>query len=211
MIQLLTMSLQFIIPLLILIMVIPAYAQLQNINDIDIQVLNLKQIESQSSDVLVLELSIANNGGATSMVLGNALFLADSKSGEASAVSYLDLKDKGSQITSQDCPLVFTLKVNSGYSVNQNICYEVPKETGLTYSLKLYESTPEFCDQPYLDCKTKTYSIGMKPNQEIGNTSESKIPEWVRTTMKWFVDGQVSEDEMISALQFLIKQGIIKV
>ncbi len=211
MIQVLTMGWQFIIPLLIIIMVIPAYAQLQNIDDIDIQVLNLKRIESQSSDVLVLELSIVNNGGIATMVLGDALFLADSKSGEASAASYLDLKDKGHQITSQDCPLAFTLKVNSGMSVNKNICYEVPKEKGLTYSLKLYEATPEFCDQPFLDCRDKTYSIEMKPNTEIGKNSESKIPEWVKNTMKWFVEGQISEDEMINALQFLIKQGIIKV
>ena len=193
-------------------MVIPAYAQLQDIDNIDIQVLNSKRIESENADVLVLELSIVNNGGVASMVLGDALFLADSKSGETSAASYLDLKDKGHLITSQDCPpLVFTLKVNSGVSVNKNICYEVPKETGLTYSLKLYESTPEFCEQPYLDCRTKTYSFEMKPNTEIGKISESKIPEWVKNTMKWFVEGKISEDEMINALQFLIKEGIITI
>ena len=41
-------------------------------------------------------------------------------------------------------------------------------------------------------------------------TNESKIPEWVKNTMKWFVEGKVSEDEMLNALQFLIKEGIIK-
>jgi len=39
----------------------------------------------------------------------------------------------------------------------------------------------------------------------------TKIPEWVKNTMKWFVEGQVSEDEMINALQFLIKEGIITI
>ena len=39
--------------------------------------------------------------------------------------------------------------------------------------------------------------------------TENRIPEWVKNTMEWYVDGLISEDEMISALQFLIKEGII--
>ena len=38
-----------------------------------------------------------------------------------------------------------------------------------------------------------------------------KIPEWIKTIFKLFLEDQISEDELISALQFLIKQGIIKV
>ena len=38
-----------------------------------------------------------------------------------------------------------------------------------------------------------------------------KIPDWVKNTMKWFVEGKISEDEMINALQFLIREGIIRV
>jgi len=29
--------------------------------------------------------------------------------------------------------------------------------------------------------------------------------------MQWYLDGVISEDEMISAIEFLIKEGIIKV
>ncbi len=29
--------------------------------------------------------------------------------------------------------------------------------------------------------------------------------------MEWYVDGMISEDELISELQFLIQQGILKV
>ena len=39
--------------------------------------------------------------------------------------------------------------------------------------------------------------------------SEQKIPSWVKNTMEWYVDGLISEDEMINALQFLIREGII--
>ena len=38
----------------------------------------------------------------------------------------------------------------------------------------------------------------------------SKIPDWVKKTMQWYLDGSISEDEMISAIQFLVKEGIIK-
>jgi len=47
---------------------------------------------------------------------------------------------------------------------------------------------------------------------DVGPSDESvqKIPDWVKNTMQWFLDGVISEDEMISAIQFLVKEGIIK-
>ena len=37
-----------------------------------------------------------------------------------------------------------------------------------------------------------------------------RIPDWVRNTMQWYLDGAISEDEMIFAIQFLANEGIIK-
>ncbi len=47
---------------------------------------------------------------------------------------------------------------------------------------------------------------------DVGPSDESvqKIPDWVKNTMQWFLDCVISEDEMISAIQFLVKEGIIK-
>jgi len=47
---------------------------------------------------------------------------------------------------------------------------------------------------------------------ETGSKDENipKIPDWIRNTMQWYIDGSISEDEMISALQYLINEGIIK-
>ena len=58
-----------------------------------------------------------------------------------------------------------------------------------------------------------TASLDSKDNvmQKEESISEPKIPEWVKNAMKWFVEGQITEDEMISALQFLIQDGIINV
>ena len=40
--------------------------------------------------------------------------------------------------------------------------------------------------------------------------STQKIPDWVKNTMGWYADGLISEDEIISAIKFLIKEGIIR-
>jgi len=39
----------------------------------------------------------------------------------------------------------------------------------------------------------------------------SKIPNWVKDTFKWYVEGAISEDELIGSIQFLIKEGIITI
>jgi len=40
---------------------------------------------------------------------------------------------------------------------------------------------------------------------------ENKMPEWVRNIFIWYGQGTISEGELINALQFLIKEGILKV
>ena len=39
--------------------------------------------------------------------------------------------------------------------------------------------------------------------------SESKIPSWIKDVMRFYINGQVSEDEMLGAIKYLIQQGII--
>lgn len=45
-----------------------------------------------------------------------------------------------------------------------------------------------------------------RPNEP----STQKIPDWVKNTMGWYAHGLISEDEIISAIKFLIEEGIIK-
>jgi tRNA(Ser,Leu) C12 N-acetylase TAN1 len=40
--------------------------------------------------------------------------------------------------------------------------------------------------------------------------SEQKIPEWVRNIFVWYAQNQVSEDELLDAIKFLVQQDIIK-
>jgi len=41
--------------------------------------------------------------------------------------------------------------------------------------------------------------------------SESLIPEWIKNTARFWVEGNVSDSEFINALQYMIKNGIIEI
>jgi len=46
---------------------------------------------------------------------------------------------------------------------------------------------------------------------EIFEQSESKIPSWVHDIFVWYADKTISENELLSALEYLISQGILDV
>jgi len=49
------------------------------------------------------------------------------------------------------------------------------------------------------------------PESEVIEEPKQKLPDWVRNIFIWYAEGQISEDELIGALQFLIQEGIIEV
>ena len=49
-------------------------------------------------------------------------------------------------------------------------------------------------------------SLGLTASAE-----EGLIPSWIKNTALWYGEGQVSDTEFISALQFLINQDVIKI
>ena len=64
-----------------------------------------------------------------------------------------------------------------------------------------------------LESFTRNFEIKneIKNEIKISSITDSGIPEWVKNTMKWYVEGTVSEKEMITVLGFLIDQKIIKI
>jgi len=58
--------------------------------------------------------------------------------------------------------------------------------------------------------------LRQRPQQQKKNCFEKidgpvqKIPDWVKSTMGWYAEGLISDDEIISAIQYLINEGIIK-
>ncbi len=71
-----------------------------------------------------------------------------------------------------------------------------------------YEIPDDLRSQPESQTQIDPPSLQL----DAGPSDETiqKIPDWVKNTMQWFLDGVISEDEMIAAIQFLVKEGIIK-
>jgi len=45
----------------------------------------------------------------------------------------------------------------------------------------------------------------------MGMEREQNVPDWVRNNAGWWADGQISEDDFVNGIKYLVEQGIIKV
>ena len=41
--------------------------------------------------------------------------------------------------------------------------------------------------------------------------AEEKVPDWVKNNAGWWADNHISDSEFVNAIEFLIKEGIIKI
>jgi len=105
------------------------------------------------------------------------------------------------------CPKTRDLMTNQyGYFV---YCFDIQKapQKNAEYWLVLNGVTAGFfCSE---NCQEKLWSLS--PFMSSSTTEVQKIPDWVRNIFVWYGEGQIGEDDLIGALQFLIKEGIIKV
>ena len=44
-----------------------------------------------------------------------------------------------------------------------------------------------------------------------GTTPVEKIPDWIKTNAGWWADGSIDDDSFVQGIQYLIKEGIMKV
>ncbi len=47
--------------------------------------------------------------------------------------------------------------------------------------------------------------------RNTGNTLKGSIPKWVKDIAKWWADGKTSDEEFINTIQYLLREGIIKI
>jgi hypothetical protein len=80
------------------------------------------------------------------------------------------------------------------------------------YYLDRYNNEPnyqEWFDSQFPD-RTIYDVVGLpNPVQIEPEPKVQKIPDWIKNTFAWYVQGQISEDEVLSAIKFLVNQGII--
>ena len=73
------------------------------------------------------------------------------------------------------------------------------------YYIDRYYNEPNY--KEWFDRNYPDYTI----EEAVGLELNTKLPDWVRNIFIWYGEDKISEDELIGALQFLIKEGIIKV
>lgn len=47
--------------------------------------------------------------------------------------------------------------------------------------------------------------------QQSSVTAETKVPEWVKNNAKWWSEGQISDEDFVKGIQYLVENGIIRV
>ena len=78
-------------------------------------------------------------------------------------------------------------------------------------TIKVIKDKSELFEE--LEKSLKTFSRNNEIENQViySNIENTKIPKWVKDTMKWYVEGKISENEMITVLEFLIEQNVIKI
>jgi len=80
---------------------------------------------------------------------------------------------------------------------------EIPRTYDVTFEIFEALESKEVLDDPL------HLTLVVDPSTEI--ELPSKLPDWVRNIFIWYAEDRISEDELLGAIQFLIKEGIIKV
>jgi len=177
------------------------------IEGIELELIAWKKIESDKSDLLVLTISFINNGKYASEIIPY-VYLVDSQKRTFDPSTDYNLRGKGFSVTDKDCPYVPITSSNPGLSSEENLCYEVPKGIGDSFSLDLWSDLPGLCK--YLDCTIKSFPVTITQQSEPNNSS-SKIPDWVKNIFLWYGQDQISEDELLNAIKYLINEKILLV
>jgi len=71
-----------------------------------------------------------------------------------------------------------------------------------------YNNEPEY--KEWFDTNYSQYS-SIYEAVGLPEPDEKKLPDWVRNIFIWYGEGQISENDLINAIEFLVNEGIIKV
>ena len=71
-------------------------------------------------------------------------------------------------------------------------------------------SDREFTDGIGYLVKEKIINLDEKVESSGEEPTESEVPSWIKDATKWWIDGQVPEDQFLESIKWLIKNNIIK-
>ena len=53
-------------------------------------------------------------------------------------------------------------------------------------------------------------SFVVNPNDTASVSQDNKIPDWIKNNAGWWADGQIDDNSFVEGIQFLIKEGFMK-
>ncbi|EPA06850.1 HYR domain-containing protein [Candidatus Nitrosarchaeum limnium] len=144
--------------------------------NLDVKIEKAERIWGEKADVISVKTKITNNDKERISIYYFYTVLDDDRHREFSTSNYFNLNDKGHTVSEQQCPWESSIELNPGLSDDAKFCFEVPKEN-LTFTLHLYESSPDYCKNPYFgSCQEKAVRVNVPPPQEPSKTPATKTP-----------------------------------
>jgi hypothetical protein len=138
--------------------------------------------------------------------------------GNLAAIRQLDLDDVGKYSTTilasdnWKNPGLYTVTVQQGINNKAQTQFWFNYNGG---SIPEQSPPPTFSAKPTASLSIPVQSnpntiISPTPTMSTIPTTPAKIPNWVKAVFGFYAQGNLSDDDLIKALQFLIQQGIIK-
>jgi len=115
-------------------------------------------------------------------------------------------KNKGNEIWGTEFAHIITNEVPETFQI---LIYTEFGTATVTETISLLETKP-IVQQAVKEEAQETESVP-EPEPEVIEEPTQKLPDWVRNIFIWYAEEQISEDELIGALQFLIQEEIIQV
>jgi len=115
-------------------------------------------------------------------------------------------KNKGNQIWGTELAHIITNEVPETFQI---LIYTEFGTATATETISLLETKP-IVQQAVKEEAQETEPV-LEPEPEVIEEPTQKLPDWVRNIFIWYAEEQISEDELIGALQFLIQEEIIEV
>ncbi len=63
----------------------------------------------------------------------------------------------------------------------------------------------------YGNSKSTVAIISFEVASTVSVSEDNQIPDWVRNNAGWWADGQIDDDSFVQGIQFLIKEGFMKI
>jgi len=112
--------------------------------------------------------------------------------------------------TNEDGFFVITTQIPEGKADRVNFIVKDSQGNEKTISIRLGGEEKRVSSENSFTVDTIT-TQQETTSQQMPEPEEKKLPDWVRNIFIWYAEGQIGEDDLINALEFLINEGIIKV